>query len=94
MRARALYSAGFRTVRSIANARPEDLVRAIPKLGMFTELSSTNFFAGNFGVHAAKMIVSSAKKLLEDKASELRREAEEMLKAENEVGGEDPGEFL
>lgn len=57
-------------MRSIANARPEDIVRVLPK-------------QGNFGTHAAKLIISSARKLLEDKASDLRREAEDMLKAES-----------
>eukprot|EP01126_Amoeba_proteus_P019055 TRINITY_DN19741_c0_g1_i1.p1 TRINITY_DN19741_c0_g1~~TRINITY_DN19741_c0_g1_i1.p1 ORF type:complete len:124 (-),score=13.82 TRINITY_DN19741_c0_g1_i1:26-397(-) len=68
-RARALYAAGFRTVRSVANARVEDLIKAIPKLGLF-------------GVSTAKSIINNARKLLEDKAAELRREAEEMLKLE------------
>jgi hypothetical protein len=36
------------------------------------------------------MIVASAKRLLEDKAAELRREAEEMLKKEKETDGKDP----
>jgi hypothetical protein len=38
---------------------------------------------GNFGDKAAKGMISSAKRLLEQKAAELRKEAEEMIKEEN-----------
>jgi len=66
-RARALYNAGFRTVRAISQARPEDILRCVPKMG-------------RIGEKAARGIIASAKKLLETKAAELRKEAEELLK--------------
>ena len=47
-------------------ARPEDLIRAVPRLGQF-------------GSRPATLIVASAKRLLEQKALELQNEAQEIL---------------
>jgi len=66
-RARALWTAGFRSVRAIASARPEDIVNAVGKA------------FGPYGDGVAKQIIGSAKKLLERKSRELRQTAEEML---------------
>jgi endonuclease III len=64
-RARALWNAGFKSIRAIASAKHEDIMRSV-KLGPFAERS-------------AKLIIANAKKLLERKAEELRKTAAELL---------------
>ncbi|PRP88310.1 hypothetical protein PROFUN_03419 [Planoprotostelium fungivorum] len=65
-RARALWNGGFRTVRQIALATPEELMKAV-RAGPYA------------GEGISKMIIRSAKELLEKKARELREQAEELL---------------
>lgn len=78
-RARALWNAGFRTPKQIANASPEQLIKATKNLGPFAEgyFHSIKTFHSSFRV--ARKIIRSAKELLEKKAKELRETAEEML---------------
>ena len=68
-------SKGFRTVRQIAIAQPEELAKC-KGLGPYPE-------------HAARAIIRSARELLEKKAQELRETAEEMLKMEEEIVGQE-----
>jgi len=75
IRARALWNAGFRTVRQIAIASPEEIYR------------TTNLGPHGFGV--AKKIVRAARELLEKKAKELRETAEEMLNLEESTSTKD-----
>jgi len=66
-RARSLYNAGYRSIRSVSQATPEELVRAV-NLGPY------------YADSTARKIIRNAKELLELKAKELREAAEEMLK--------------
>ena len=67
-RARALWNAGFRTVRAIASAKPEDIVKHVPHLGPFKD-------------RAARLVIKGARGLLERQARELQKQAEEILGA-------------
>lgn len=84
-RARALYNAGFRTVRSIANAREEDIIRSIPNTkhgGIGNKLYFLVYFLINRRI--AKAIINSAKRLLESQAEELRKEANQLLQKQDD----------
>ncbi|XP_029411175.1 helicase POLQ-like isoform X2 [Nannospalax galili] len=63
-RAKQLYNAGYKSLKHLANANPEVLVRTIDHLSR----------------RQAKQIVSSAKMLLHEKAEALQEEAEELLR--------------
>jgi len=60
-RARTLYNAGYRSVRAIAQATPEELMRAV-QLGPYAD-------------GAARNIIRNARELLEKTAQELRETA-------------------
>ncbi|KAF2076111.1 hypothetical protein CYY_002573 [Polysphondylium violaceum] len=64
-RARLLWNAGFKTVKSIASATPEQIAKSI-KMGKFAE-------------QAARKLIKEAKDLLERKSEELREKANELL---------------
>lgn len=68
-----LQCTGFRTVRQIAIANPEDIVKHTKYLG------HASFVEG-----VARNIIRNARELLEKKAKELRETAEEMLQFEAE----------
>eukprot|EP00727_Mastigamoeba_balamuthi_P012841 m51a1_g818 hypothetical protein (902) ;mRNA; f:693945-697177 len=74
-RARALWNSGFRTVKAIAAAKPEELVKHV------------NF--GRFPERVAKMIIRCSKELLEREARKLQLEVEEVKRgAEEQDTGE------
>eukprot|EP01106_Pelomyxa_sp_JSP_P003840 TRINITY_DN1583_c0_g1_i4.p2 TRINITY_DN1583_c0_g1~~TRINITY_DN1583_c0_g1_i4.p2 ORF type:complete len:101 (-),score=20.27 TRINITY_DN1583_c0_g1_i4:66-368(-) len=65
-RARALWDAGFRSVRAISMARPEDIEGHVKCLGPNP-------------ASAARMIIRGAKEALEKNAEQLRKEADALL---------------
>ncbi|XP_058152223.1 helicase POLQ-like isoform X2 [Dasypus novemcinctus] len=70
-RAKQLYSAGYKSLKHLANANPEVLIRTIDHLSR----------------RQAKQIVSSAKMLLNEKAEALQEEVEELLRLPSDVPG-------
>jgi len=70
VRARILWNAGFRTIRQVAIANPEDMCKNV------------NF--GPFTKGIVKKIIKAAQELLEKQAKELRETANELLNFSNE----------
>ncbi|KAL1915366.1 uncharacterized protein VTP21DRAFT_6824 [Calcarisporiella thermophila] len=82
-RARVLYSAGFRTIASLATATPEEIMTHLAKARPFKSEKTENNMAGEefqrrIEARAARAIVNHAREMLEQQGQQLERSVKDI----------------
>lgn len=88
--ARALWNYGFRTVRAISQASPEDIAKALgnsipPNKAPLPYAIVLKYFLLTFKYSVARKLINSANDLLQSKAEEMREAAAKMLSDMNNL---------